>query len=194
MRFSLPAPRFSLFGAALVAVALVGAALSSCIATGGTLCDGACSCPSEATFTLQAPDGGTAPPGASVSEYMARRCGTLDCHGSSERPMRLYGSLGLRNPTGTDVSGGNPTTAAERALNYAAVCSIEPEATQAAVDDDGQSADQLLVVEKALGVEAHKGGQIVTQGSPGYNCIAGWLKADPPATVAGACQMAIDGL
>ncbi len=125
---------------------------------------------------------------------MGRRCGTLDCHGSTTRPMRLYGGFGLRDPSGTDVSGGKSTTAAELVLNYEAVCSIEPEATQAAVDDDGQSADQLLVVEKALGVEAHKGGQVVTQGSPGYNCIAGWLKSDPPATVAAACQTAIQGL
>ncbi len=180
--------------AGLVLAALLAAALSSCVGAGGTACDGPCSCPSEATFSNLAPDGGTAPPGASVSEYMARRCGTLDCHGSVARPMRLYGGYGLRDPAGTDVSGGKATTPAEMALNYAAVCTIEPEATEAVVEDDGQSADQLLVVEKALGVEAHKGGQIFTQGSPGYNCLAGWLKGNLQATVAAACQTAIDGL
>src|SRR6185312_12256946 len=128
------------------------------------------------------------------SEYMDRRCGTLDCHGSDSRPMRLYGRLGLREPAETNVSGGKPTTPAELIANYGAVCSIEPEKTAAAVQDQGQSAELLLVVQKARGNEAHKGGAVVKQGSPGDNCIAGWLRGDDPAMVAAACQTAIGGL
>jgi hypothetical protein len=33
-----------------------------------------------------------------VSEVMERRCGTLDCHGQSSRPLRVYGNSGLRRP------------------------------------------------------------------------------------------------
>ena len=186
----------------LVAAALgagsVSAGLSSCITQGVAACvaaDGgpaACACPSESVFTGVWPDGG--PAGASVSEYMTRRCGTLDCHGSEARPMRLYGRLGLRDPGESNYSGGAATTPLELTDSYAAVCSVQPEQTQAAVDDNGASGELLLIVQKARGIEGHKGGQVVTQGSPGDNCIAGWLRGDEPAMIAAACQAAIDGL
>jgi len=171
---------------------------SSCITQGVAACTdasgnpAACACPSESVFTGIWPDGG--PPGAAVSEYMTRRCGTLDCHGTETRPMRLYGRLGLRDPLETNVSGGKATTPLELTDSYAAVCNVEPEATQAAVEDQGASGELLLIVQKARGIEAHKGGQVVTQGSPGDNCIAGWLREDDSATVAAACQAAINGL
>ncbi len=188
----------------LLLVAALGAAslfavVPSCITQGVAACtndDGtaaACACPSEPVFTGLWPDGG-APAGASVSEYMDRRCGTLDCHGSAERPLRLYGRLGLREPTQLNVSGGAATTPLEATDNYAAACNIQPEQTAAVVADDGASGELLLIVEKARGIEAHKGGQIVTEGSPGDNCIAGWAREDDPAMVAAACQTAINGL
>lgn len=37
-------------------------------------------------------------PFVSVSEVIERRCATLDCHGASSRPMRIYGNAGLRRP------------------------------------------------------------------------------------------------
>ena len=61
-----------------------------------------------------------------------------------------------------------------------------------AVQDQGQSAELLLVVQKARGIEGHKGGAVVKQGSSGDECIAGWLKGDDTATVAAACQAAIN--
>ncbi len=108
--------------------------------------------------------------------------------------MRLYGQYGLREPAESNVSGGAATTLAELKANYGAVCSVEPEKTSAAVDDNGQSAELLLVVQKARGNEAHKGGAVVKQGSAGDNCIAGGLRGDDPAMVASACQTAINGL
>ncbi|MFT3773215.1 MAG: hypothetical protein QM820_48165 [Minicystis sp.] len=178
-------------GAILVAaLSAIGLALSSCVGDGGTE---TFACPSQSVFTGVSPDGGTSA-GASVSEYMARRCGTLDCHGSELRSMRLYGQYGLREPAESNVSGGKATTLAELKANYGSVCTIEPEKTANAVEDQGQSAELLLVVQKARGVEAHKGGAVVKQGSPGDNCIAGWLRGDPPSMVASACQAAIDGL
>jgi len=174
---------------AVAAVSALGLALSSCVGDGGSE---VYACPSEEVFTGRWPDGG--PPGASVSEYMARRCGTLDCHGSELRPMRLYGQYGLRDPAESNVSGGKATTLAELEANYAAVCSQEPEKTAKAVDDVGQSAEKLLVVQKARGAEAHKGGAVVKQNSPGDQCVAGWLRGDDAPLVAAACQTAIDGL
>ena len=179
--------------AALLAVPLVGgigAALSACV---GTNADQTFLCPSETVFIGLAADGGKLP-GAAVSEYMDRRCGTLDCHGSEARPMRLYGRLGLRAPEQNNRSGGAPTTLLELKANYGAVCSIEPEKTDKAVMDMGASAEKLLVVLKARGTEAHKGGIVVMAGSNGDECITGWLKGDPPATVAAACKIALDNL
>lgn len=175
---------------ALPLVGLAGAALSACV---GANADQTFACPSEATFIGLAADGGKLP-GASVSEYMDRRCGTLDCHGSEGRPMRLYGRLGLRAPEEQNRSGGAPTTLLELKANYGAVCSLEPEKTDKAVMDMGASAEKLLIVQKARGVEAHKGGTVLTMGSAGDNCIAGWLRGDSEATVNAACKAAIAGL
>jgi hypothetical protein len=33
-----------------------------------------------------------------VSEVLEKSCGSLDCHGALARPLRLYGSTGLRRP------------------------------------------------------------------------------------------------
>src|SRR6516225_3603181 len=35
-----------------------------------------------------------------VSSVFERNCGTLDCHGSDARAMRIYGQYGLRKPPG----------------------------------------------------------------------------------------------
>ena len=179
--------------AATAGAAIFAASLSSCVGAGGTACDGACSCPSEAVFTLQAVDGGTVPAGASVSAYLERRCGTLDCHGSAARPLRLYGRLGLRDPAGTDISGGKATTPAELSDNYSAVCSLQPELMSAVVEGTADP-ESVLLLEKARGIEGHKGGQVFDQGSPADSCVAGWLRGDAPAMVAQSCQTAIDGL
>jgi hypothetical protein len=177
-------------------VATLAASVSSCVGQNETE---TFTCMSASVFTGEYPQGG-APAGASVSEYMARRCGTLDCHGSVARPLRLYGQYGLREPTEDNVSGVGKTTPLELSDNYEAVCGLQPEQMTAAVADHGASADQLVLIEKARGEEAHKGGQVTHQGgqgtlpSPGDDCIAGWLRGDPPAMVAAACQAAIDGL
>jgi hypothetical protein len=171
------------------AAILILLALGACIDTNGDAPD---ACPSESVFTGTSPDGG--PHTAAVSEYMARRCGTLDCHGRVERPLRLYGQYGLRTPAENNVSGGKATTTAELKANYVAACGLEPEKTAAAVKNLGQSAELLLLVQKARGVEGHKGGAVVTAGGPGDRCIVGWLRGDDPSVVSAACQEALDGL
>lgn len=178
-----------LAGLGALAAAAAGLGLFACVGDGGTE---TFACPSQPVFTGVATDGGMA--AASVSEFMERRCGTLDCHGSDLRPMRLYSRYGLRSPAEGNVSGGAATTLAERKANYGSVCTQEPEKTAATVEDLGQSAEQLIVIRKARGDEAHKGGAVVKQNSAGDQCIAGWLRGDGAAKVAAACQAAINAL
>jgi hypothetical protein len=149
-------------------------------------------CPSRESFTGEPADGGADV--QAVSAFMERRCGTLDCHGSVLRPMRLLGKYGLRDPAQHNVTGGAPTTASEIDENYAAVCNVEPEQMDKAAADFGQSAEKLLILQKARGVEGHKGGAIVVQGTAGDDCILGWLRGDKLSTVAPRCQAAIGAL
>ena len=59
--------------ALLLAVATLAASVSSCVGQNETE---TFTCMSASVFTGEYPQGG-APAGASVSEYMARRCGSL---------------------------------------------------------------------------------------------------------------------
>ena len=179
----------------IAAAAVLFAALAG--VTSGCLGDDATAtvtfkCPSRESFTGEPSNGGASV--VAVSAFMERRCGTLDCHGSTFRPMRLLGRYGLRDPAQKDVTGGAATTAAELDANYAAVCSVEPEQMDKATADVGQSAEKLLVLQKARGVEGHKGGAIVSPGTAGDDCILGWLRGDPLSAVAPRCQAALGGL
>lgn len=114
--------------------------------------------------------------GELVSPLLERRCGTLDCHGSPTRPMRIYGQLGLRHPAEQNISGGTETTDLELADNYASVCGVDPEPMDQAARDRGNSAEKLLIVNKARGTEAHKGGKVVNDNDPADQCILGWIR------------------
>lgn len=130
-----------------------------------------------------------------VSPMMERRCGTLDCHGSDFRWMRLYGELGLRHPQELNYTGGDATTARELDANYRSVCSIEPEkVTAVAQDPGGQSVNKLLLVRKARGTEGHKGGKVFDPFDDGDKCVVGWLRGDNARAVRDACQRALDRL
>lgn len=131
---------------------------------------------------------------ASVSPYMERRCGTLDCHGGLARPLRLYGRYGLRHPGENNVSGGAATTDAELSANYFAVCNVDAEKMDE-IAQNGNVADESLIVTKARGLEKHKGGKVVNEtNDPGNDCLLGWLVGADAAVVADACQRAIDQL
>jgi len=173
--------RRSLAALGVLAAGLLGLGFgaSSCVGEAGLEAYG---CPNPAVFT------------ASVSPYLERRCGTLDCHGQMTRPMRIYGQLGLRHPAENNVSGGVSTTQLELESNYAAVCNLDPAAMQQVVDDLGSTADKLLLVNKARGLERHKGGKIVNEQDPGDLCILGWLGFKDAATVAASCSAAIEPL
>lgn len=129
-----------------------------------------------------------------VSPYLERRCGTLDCHGQMTRPMRIYGQFGLRHPDENNFSGGAGSTALERDANWAAVCNVDPEPMQQVTLDRGLSADKLLLVNKARGLERHKGGKIVNEQDAGDRCILSWLRLLPAAQVKAECDSAIQPL
>jgi len=130
-----------------------------------------------------------------VSPVMEKRCGTLDCHGSAFRPMRLYGETGLRHPAENNRSGGAITTPVELQANYLSICSIEPEKMdEVAVNPGGQSASRLLMVRKARGQEGHKGGQVFHPFDDADLCVVGWLRGDAEVSVAEGCGKALDRL
>ncbi len=181
-------PRFAIVAVLLAAIASLA---SGCLGADATATQ-TFKCPSRASFTGESPDGGADV--LAVSAFMERRCGTLDCHGSTLRPMRLLGKFGLRDPASKNITGGAPTTHEEIDQNYSAVCNVEPEQMDKAAADFGQSAEKLLILQKARGVEGHKGGTIVAQGTPGDDCLLGWLRGDKLADVAPHCQAALGGL
>ena len=112
-----------------------------------------------------------------VAELLSVRCGSLDCHGSIYRNLRIYGSTGLRYlPTDRPLS---PicNTREESQQTYLSVVGLQPEAVSEVVMGANPSA--LTMVGRARGTEAHKGGQIWTQGDDSDVCLTSWLEGQP---------------
>jgi hypothetical protein len=159
---------------------LVFAAVSLLLAAGCSSVD------PTATVTVNEPSFG--PQGSAflpISSVVERRCGTLDCHGSTYRPLKIYGQIGLRRPEekgSTNVksfkdyySGGSePTTEAELFDNYTSMCGLEPEILDSVVAGKALP-DSLTLVRKPRLREKHKGGLIWTSGDPGDLCLLNWL-------------------
>lgn len=158
---------------ALLSVGACGFAVASCI--DNTLLS-TVSCPPFEDFKK-------------VSPVLEQRCGTLDCHGNTARPLRLFGNIGLRAPDPMYANDPNyypggkvATTENEQMLNYRSVCALEPELlTQVmtkVIDEDTDeptSPDVLTFVRKPRLSEKHKGGRIWDQGKPGDRCITAWV-------------------
>ena len=133
----------------------------------------ACSTPApDARFVETVPDRSTFP---AVADLLVHRCGTLDCHGSTARNMRLYGSIGLRLAPGDHPVSKGQTTAAEYDEDFASVVGLEPELMSAVVASGGASPDRLTLIRKARGAEHHKGGALWSEGDPQDLCITSWL-------------------
>ena len=146
--------------------------------------------------------GDPADPLASVSGFLEVRCGSLDCHGTIGRPMRIYSGNGLRLPVDdASVSPGGLASLAERNANYDAVIGVEPERTTNLVNDFTKAANgdidepdpmRIYLVSKARGLVAHKGGAIVSPDDDGDLCITSWLRSggDAQTTNLQACKRA----
>lgn len=114
---------------------------------------------------------------AGVTTVFERRCGTLDCHGSVARNMRIYSARGLRLPNDDNTGpGAGQTTLDEITANYQSILTLEPEITNAVLD--GEDPYQMLVVKKPLEIEKHKGGPAIRKGDDAERCIVTWLKED----------------
>lgn len=133
----------------------------------------ACTFPSSTqTNAVTPPDRASFPP---VADLLGKRCGTLDCHGSAYRNLRVYGSLGLRlAPNDRPLSQGQ-TTQEEYDADFASIVGLEPEIMSEVVQQGGASPDRLTFVRKARGSEHHKGGSLMQAGDPEDACITSWL-------------------
>jgi hypothetical protein len=146
-----------------------------------------CSMPSpDGRFVPSAlPDPASFP---AVAQLLDVRCGSLECHGTIGRNLRLFGSAGLRWSLSDRPLVPPCDTAAEVDQDYASVVGLEPEMLGAVVAAGGADPGRLTLVRKARGTEAHKGGQIWAQGDPSDTCLTSWLASTANAT---ACS---DGL
>lgn len=151
----------AVFAALLVPV--VGLAVASCISSEEEGA-GDFACPSDTEFPQ-------------VSQVVERRCGTLDCHGDPGRPLRIYGRNGPRLDANTVVGGDVGTTEAELAANRLSICGLEPERMDAVVAGE-EDLLTLSVIRKPLLDEAHKGGRVFLQTSPGFVCFSSWIEGD----------------
>jgi hypothetical protein len=131
------------------------------------------------------PDRATFP---AVAGALDRRCATLDCHGTPERNLRLYGVSGLRlDPA--DVPGSGETTVAEHDASYESIVGLEPEVMSLVVSERGWAPERLTLVRKARGTEAHKGGARIALGDDSDVCLTSWLGS---ALDEEACAFAAD--
>lgn len=123
---------------------------------------------------------------AAVGNMLENRCGTLDCHGSGGRNLRLYGHVGMR--LGNGVSGVDVDTIDELRASYDSVVGLEPEILSAVVAEGGARPERLTLVRKARGTEHHKGGTIFAAGDARDVCFTSWLagNADADACARGA--------
>jgi len=147
-------------------VAALGAAVIA--VTGST----ACSSPEETRLGPMPGVRGAA--FGPVAEVLLARCGSLDCHGSKYRNMRLYG-FGASRLDPADTPDGKRTTELEYQTDYEAVVSLEPLKIREVMEQGGAGPERLTFVRKARGVEGHKGGGRIVPGEPADLCILSWL-------------------
>lgn len=125
-----------------------------------------------------------------VSTMLENRCGSLDCHGSRFRNLRLYGYGGLRLPGSapSPLPEGYDTSEPELDANYDAVIGLEPEIMRDVVKDKGAHPERLTLVRKPRGGEHHKGKIVIAVGDDADKCLLSWLAS---ATDTSACARAI---
>ncbi|MBX3189264.1 MAG: hypothetical protein KF819_19730 [Labilithrix sp.] len=114
-----------------------------------------------------------------VDRYLARRCGSLDCHGQPGRAYRIYSREGFRLYTiadGSLVSGQQPTDPAEQRANFQALIGLEPEEMSRLMARQGDDIKRLLFIRKSLRIERHKGGPAMAEDDEGYRCVEAWLR------------------
>jgi hypothetical protein len=160
---------------------------ATAIATAASACAaGSCSAVSDPNIGIEAPPDSVAEFGP-VGDYLDHRCGTLDCHGSPTRNLRIWGCEGMRLapsdvPFCSRALGGSATTSDEYEATYRSLVGLEPDVMSSVVASHGANPDLLTFVRKARGLEAHKGGVLITAGDPQDQCITSWLAGQTNVT------------
>jgi hypothetical protein len=147
----------------------------------------ACSIPpTDSRYTpMKLPEESTFSP---VANLLSLRCGAIDCHGTTARNLRIYGSTGLRwLPSDMPFYPACNTTE-ENLQSYDSIVGLEPESMSAVAS--GGDPSLLTMVRKARGTESHKGGQIWTTGDDSDLCLTTWLRGELNAS---ACEHAVSG-
>jgi hypothetical protein len=146
-----------------------------------------CAAPPSASVFLQTslPDRSSFP---YVGQMLAHRCGTLDCHGSMFRNLRVFGNEGLRYAATDRPLVPACTTQAEFDQDYESVVGLEPELISAVVADHGANSERLSLIRKPLGLDNHKGLTLMQPGDDTYRCLVSWLSG---ATDSVACLRTI---
>ncbi len=144
----------------------------------GAVASTSCSFPEQGRDKLALPD---RPSFDSVAIFLNHRCGSLDCHGSIARNLKIYGNKGLRLDATHRPGDGNPTTTLEIEATYGAVVGLEPELLSAVVGDDGADPERLTFLRKPLSRENHKGGLIIEPGDVQDRCLRSWLRGKADA-------------
>lgn len=131
-----------------------------------------CSCypQNQAQDELHTPDPRSFP---LVADALSPSCGTLDCHGQWGRNLRLFGGRGLRLAPGENPADG-ATTQREYDASFRSLVGLEPERLTDVLLY-GLDPAELVLVRKARGKDAHKGGVQMLVGDPLDRCLTSWL-------------------
>lgn len=167
-------------------VSAVGAAVASfwALATGCSTPDSGARVdavgPSREQFTFVAP-------------VLVRRCGSIDCHGSRFRNMRVYGYGGQRRDGGIRPDLPTYVTEDEADGTYESVVGLEPEIMREVVQSGGAAPERLSFVRKGRGDEDHKGDNRIARGDDSDRCIVSWLAnaVDKEACARGGCVVPV---
>jgi hypothetical protein len=127
-----------------------------------------------------------------VADMLIHRCGSLDCHGTPARNLKIYGTSGLRLaggdvPSGMEPDGGD-SSADEYHADYGSVCGLEPEVMSAVIKDGGKNPERLTLVQKPRATQDHKGGKIIAIGDVQDKCLLSWLSGQTDVT---SCKQAL---
>jgi len=125
-----------------------------------------------------------------VAQMLVDRCGSIDCHGSKYRNMRLVG-FGSTRLDATHRPDAPETTAPEVDQNYEALLALEPDVVRQVLADRGANPERLTFIRKARHAESHKGGQRIAPGDDADACILSWLAG---AVDAARCKTAVPRL
>jgi hypothetical protein len=126
---------------------------------------------------------------AFVAPVLSRRCGSIDCHGSIYRNMRVFGYGGLRLGPAGKITPMTPMldNPEEVEATYEAVVGLEPEVMRTVVEQGGAGVERLTFVRKGRGDEDHKGNKRLNADSD--LCVTSWLAnhVDEDACRRGGC-------